>query len=138
MPQIVHYTRGASRDDSSIPGKYAGGTFGKGVYQEIKDTYRFICDNYNPGDEIILIGFSRGAFTARSVGPCTILANTRARIASKSPGTKSRLIKKSDRQQGCWRAKLSSVSSSVCSVTQGSRFSTTLVAELVTSLPSRP
>ncbi|EEY18414.1 predicted protein [Verticillium alfalfae VaMs.102] len=27
----------------------------------------FICDNYNPGDEIILIGFSRGAFTARSV-----------------------------------------------------------------------
>ncbi len=31
------------------------------------ETYRFICDNYNPGDEIVLIGFSRGAFTARSV-----------------------------------------------------------------------
>lgn len=29
--------------------------------------YRFICNNFNPGDEIILLGFSRGAFTARSV-----------------------------------------------------------------------
>lgn len=29
--------------------------------------YNFICANYVDGDEIILIGFSRGAFTARSV-----------------------------------------------------------------------
>lgn len=26
-----------------------------------------MCDNFAPGDEIILLGFSRGAFTARSV-----------------------------------------------------------------------
>src|SRR4051794_38693147 len=41
--------------------------FGIGVTQDIVESYRFICDNYNPGDEIIIIGFSRGAFTARSV-----------------------------------------------------------------------
>lgn len=35
--------------------------------QDISECYRFICDNYSPGDEIFLIGFSRGAFTARSV-----------------------------------------------------------------------
>ncbi len=29
--------------------------------------YSFITANYTPGDEIVLIGFSRGAFTARSV-----------------------------------------------------------------------
>ena len=29
--------------------------------------YNFVCTNYADGDEIILIGFSRGAFTARSV-----------------------------------------------------------------------
>lgn len=29
--------------------------------------YNFICTNYVDGDSIILIGFSRGAFTARSV-----------------------------------------------------------------------
>jgi hypothetical protein len=31
------------------------------------ECYRFICDNFSQGDEIILLGFSRGAFTARSV-----------------------------------------------------------------------
>lgn len=29
--------------------------------------YSFIAANYLPGDDIVLIGFSRGAFTARSV-----------------------------------------------------------------------
>ncbi|KAK1995094.1 hypothetical protein LX36DRAFT_659938 [Colletotrichum falcatum] len=67
MPQVVYYTRGPGTDESSLAGKYLGGLLGMGVKQEIRDTYRFICDNYNPGDEIILIGFSRGAFTARSV-----------------------------------------------------------------------
>ncbi|KAK2031155.1 hypothetical protein LX32DRAFT_557573 [Colletotrichum zoysiae] len=66
MPQIVYYTRGAGTDSSKV-GQYLGGVLGKGVVQDIADTYRFICDNYNPGDEIIIVGFSRGAFTARSV-----------------------------------------------------------------------
>lgn len=46
---------------------YIGGAFGVGVLQDIVESYRFICDNYNPGDELVIIGFSRGAFTARSV-----------------------------------------------------------------------
>ena len=29
--------------------------------------YSFIATNYEPGDEIIMVGFSRGAFTARGV-----------------------------------------------------------------------
>lgn len=37
------------------------------VTQNIREAYAFIANNYTPGDEIILIGFSRGAFTARSV-----------------------------------------------------------------------
>jgi hypothetical protein len=32
------------------------------------EAYTFIANNWNPGDEIFLIGFSRGAFTARSIG----------------------------------------------------------------------
>jgi len=35
--------------------------------QDIAETYRFICGNYRPEDELILLGFSRGAFTARSI-----------------------------------------------------------------------
>lgn len=34
--------------------------------QDIREVYNFICTNYVDGDEIFLIGFSRGAFTARS------------------------------------------------------------------------
>lgn len=37
------------------------------VVKNIREVYSFIANNYTPGDEIILIGFSRGAFTARSV-----------------------------------------------------------------------
>jgi hypothetical protein len=29
--------------------------------------YAFLAENYMPGDEIFLLGFSRGAFTARSI-----------------------------------------------------------------------
>jgi uncharacterized protein (DUF2235 family) len=38
-----------------------------GLDQDIREVYNFICANYVDGDAIILIGFSRGAFTARSV-----------------------------------------------------------------------
>jgi hypothetical protein len=40
---------------------------GRGISENIREVYSFIAANYTPGDEIILIGFSRGAFTARSV-----------------------------------------------------------------------
>lgn len=45
-----------------------GGAFGFGLSQNIKDGYEYLCMNYNPGDEIYLFGFSRGAYTARSLG----------------------------------------------------------------------
>lgn len=35
--------------------------------KDIREAYNFICANYVDGDDIILIGFSRGAFTARSI-----------------------------------------------------------------------
>lgn len=35
--------------------------------QDICELYSFVCINYVDGDDIILIGFSRGAFTARAV-----------------------------------------------------------------------
>ncbi|RSL59345.1 hypothetical protein CEP54_007272 [Fusarium duplospermum] len=44
--------------------KYQQGT-GKEIERSIIESYTFLCDNYNRGDEIFLIGFSRGAFAAR-------------------------------------------------------------------------
>jgi uncharacterized protein (DUF2235 family) len=43
-----------------------GGAFGFGLSQIVRDTYRFLVENYEPGDELFFVGFSRGAFTARS------------------------------------------------------------------------
>lgn len=47
--------------------KLRGGLGGYGISQNIRDAYRFLVYNYAPGDEIYLFGFSRGAYTARSV-----------------------------------------------------------------------
>lgn len=41
---------------------------GAGMSEHIREAYAFLCNNYESGDEIIILGFSRGAFTARSIG----------------------------------------------------------------------
>jgi Uncharacterized alpha/beta hydrolase domain (DUF2235) len=42
--------------------------YGSGIYENIAEAYRFLMRHWQPGDQIFLYGFSRGAFTARSVG----------------------------------------------------------------------
>lgn len=44
-----------------------GGAFGKGLDYKIARAYEFLCLNYEPGDRVFLFGFSRGAYTARSL-----------------------------------------------------------------------
>lgn len=44
-----------------------GGLFGWGLFEQIKDAYRELRDAYEPGDDIFLFGFSRGAYSARSL-----------------------------------------------------------------------
>jgi uncharacterized protein (DUF2235 family) len=63
-PQIVHYIAGVGTRKGE---KFQGGTFGYGISENIKDAYAFIVSNYTPGDDIYLFGFSRGAYTARSI-----------------------------------------------------------------------
>jgi uncharacterized protein (DUF2235 family) len=62
--------------------RFTGGAFGRGVEDNIFDAYRFLIANYEPDDEIYLFGFSRGAFTARSIGgmirKCGILSREHA------------------------------------------------------------
>ena len=44
-----------------------GGIFGAGLDTNIRRAYRFLSFHYEPGDEIFIFGFSRGAYTARSL-----------------------------------------------------------------------
>ena len=39
---------------------------GEGLIDKIIDAYTFLVFNYHPGDDILVFGFSRGAFTARA------------------------------------------------------------------------
>lgn len=69
--QIVYYDEGLGTkqiDGTSLIDKLTkmvGGGLGFGIDHKIQDAYRFLCMNYEPGDEIYLFGFSRGAYTVR-------------------------------------------------------------------------
>lgn len=49
------------------PFKIMGGAFGWGVKRNVRQLYTELCRVYQPGDKIYLFGFSRGAFTVRSL-----------------------------------------------------------------------
>ncbi|MGH7618683.1 MAG: DUF2235 domain-containing protein, partial [Gemmatimonadaceae bacterium] len=44
-----------------------GGAFGDGIDRNIQDCYRWLAQQYQAGDEIYVFGFSRGAYTVRSL-----------------------------------------------------------------------
>lgn len=66
VPQIIYYQAGIGTEETWWDHVYGGGT-GAGLSENIREAYSFLAMNYTPGDEIFLIGFSRGAFTARSI-----------------------------------------------------------------------
>jgi len=48
--------------------KATGNVLGRGFSENVKQCYEFIFENFQEGDEIFLVGFSRGAATVRSLG----------------------------------------------------------------------
>jgi uncharacterized protein (DUF2235 family) len=64
--QVVFYQSGVGTE-GDIVDKIKGAGIGLGLSHNVRDAYTFICNNYFEGDEIFLFGFSRGAYTARSV-----------------------------------------------------------------------
>ncbi|KIW38353.1 uncharacterized protein PV06_09325 [Exophiala oligosperma] len=67
IPQIVNYQAGVGTSGGAAA-RAVGGATGMGLKENMREAYTYIAINWKPGDEIFLIGFSRGAFTARSVG----------------------------------------------------------------------
>jgi uncharacterized protein (DUF2235 family) len=66
VAQLKFYDEGVGTG-SALADKLLGGITGAGIDKNIKDVYTFLVLNYEPGDEIYLFGFSRGAYTARSI-----------------------------------------------------------------------
>ena len=78
--QVVFYDWGVGTE--SRANRLAGGVSGKGIERNIRDCYRFLAHNYDDGDGIYLFGFSRGAYTVRSLAGlirnCGVLRKTEA------------------------------------------------------------
>lgn len=85
IEQLTYYDEGVGTThlfSEAIETRLAG-AFGWGLFDKIAAAYRFLVFNYEPGDEIFIFGFSRGAFTARSLAgmirKCGIVPKTSAR-----------------------------------------------------------
>lgn len=63
IPQLIHYDEGVGTGELDT---LRGGMFGTGLIENVREAYRFLVFNYDPGDEIYVFGFSRGAFSART------------------------------------------------------------------------
>src|SRR5208282_3058334 len=64
--QLPFYDDGVGSDGLPLE-HLAGGAFGIGLFQKIKDGYTKIAHAYEQGDDLYIFGFSRGAYTARSL-----------------------------------------------------------------------
>src|SRR4029453_17904149 len=85
IPQKVFYAPGVGAD--SILGKLPG-VFCYGLEENVNQAYRFLVDNFDAGDQLFFFGFSRGAYTVRSVvgmvRKCGILRRDRLEMLHKA------------------------------------------------------
>lgn len=104
VKQVVFYDWGVG----SYYAKVRGGTSGLGMMKNIQDGYRFIVQNYRPGDDLFLFGFSRGAYTIRSLAGmlnnCGILKRVNAhQIPDAFKFYKKRSARPGSPQARAWR-----------------------------------
>ncbi|MYL22392.1 DUF2235 domain-containing protein [Halomonas alkaliantarctica] len=80
VKQHVFYDWGLGSYHSGL----SAGATGVGIHKNILDGYRYIVQNYAPGDRLYLFGFSRGAYTVRAlsglINNCGILKRNDARL----------------------------------------------------------
>jgi uncharacterized protein (DUF2235 family) len=65
QPQIVYYSAGVGASLGGL--SMWDGMTGADLDQHLLDAYLFLSFNYEPGDHVYLFGFSRGAYTVRSL-----------------------------------------------------------------------
>ncbi len=62
--QRIYYDPGVG---TGVLDGVTGGAFGIGLSENVREAYDWLVEHYNDGDEVYIFGFSRGAFTARSL-----------------------------------------------------------------------
>src|ERR1700730_10460553 len=62
--QVIYYSKGVG---TSRGERLSGGMIGFGLDDEVIRAYQWLMEQYAEGDQVFIFGFSRGAFTARSL-----------------------------------------------------------------------
>lgn len=62
--QLVYYSAGVGTQSGE---QLSGGMFGIGINEEVLSAYEWLVEHYEPDSQLFIFGFSRGAFTARSL-----------------------------------------------------------------------
>ena len=83
--QIAKYIHGVG-DSQEFVDKVAGGAFGVGVTARIARGYTYLSRNYVAGDRVVIIGFSRGAYTGPRARGHDRRAGTASAVAGHRPG----------------------------------------------------
>ncbi|MEJ2888049.1 DUF2235 domain-containing protein [Actinomycetospora aeridis] len=63
--QLPRYFEGLGAEGGPVR-RVLDGAFGAGLPEAIREVYRWLAETFRPGDELVFLGYSRGAFTARS------------------------------------------------------------------------
>lgn len=62
--QMVYYDEGVG---TGMLDRVTGGGLGRGLSENVREAYDWLVERYREGDEVYIFGFSRGAYTARSL-----------------------------------------------------------------------
>lgn len=95
--QIVYYDTGVGTD-SKWHDQIIGGATGSGISKNIIQAYRYICENYQQGDKLYLFGFSRGAYTVRSLAGLILAAGI---VDTKSNDCDEKIVHAYELYRGC-------------------------------------
>lgn len=66
--QKAYYHPGLGGEETGLKDSIIDGALGKSIKRHICSAYYWLANNYCDGDNVYIFGFSRGAFTARSLG----------------------------------------------------------------------
>ena len=98
--QLARYMKGVGTSGFR-PFAILDGATGIGVPSNVRELYRFLCWNWTPNDEIYLFGFSRGAFTVRTLAA---LISSQGLVTSEVDGIQVSGAIMRHNAKGAWRA----------------------------------
>lgn len=99
--QIAIYDDGVGTESLRLP-RVLGGAFGWGLSRNVRQLYAELARAYDPGDKIYLFGFSRGAFTVRTLAGFIVMCGI---LSREKCGTDAGLAQRTEEAYALYRCR---------------------------------